>query len=98
MIGPDGQKFDTKKVFMEFHKNWFAKSNWEWEGNILATERSDSLGYALIQYQFVQKDTSGNMLFQDHEYLVLIFKNSADGWQLVHDQNTGIKELNMQSK
>lgn len=98
MIAPDGTKFDTKKVFMDFHKNWFTQSNWEWKGNILTTASSDSMGYALIQYQFVQKDSLGNTLFQDHDYLVLIFKNSVDGWQLVHDQNTGIKELNMKSK
>lgn len=94
MIGPDGKKFDSKKVFMDFHKNWFALSNWEWNGNTLRTETSDSLGYALIQYQFIQKDTLGGILFQDHEYLILIFKNSVDGWRLVHDQNTGIQELN----
>lgn len=97
MIGPDGKKFDSKKVFMDFHKAWFAQSNWEWKGNILRTETSDSLGYALIQLQFIQKDTVGSILFQDHEFLVLIFKNSAQGWQLVHDQNTGIQELNTQA-
>lgn len=97
MIAPDGKKFDTKKVFMEFHENWFAQTNWEWEGDILRTESSDSLGYALIQYHFTQKDSVGNILFRDHEYLILIFKNSTDGWQLVHDQNTGIQELNKQS-
>ena len=94
MIGPNGKKFDSKKVFMDFHKNWFAQSDWEWDGNILKTETSDSMGYALIQYQFIKKDTLGSTLFQDHEYLILIFKNSVHGWQLMHDQNTGIQELN----
>ncbi len=55
-------------------------------------ESSDSLGYALIKYKFTQKDTVGNIKFQDNEYLVLIFKNSTQGWQLVHDQNTQIKQ------
>ena len=94
MIGPDGTKLDTKTVFMDFHKNWFALDNWEWKGKVLTTESSDSLGYALVQYQFIQKDTTGNTLLQDNEYLVLIFKNSPNGWLLVHDQNTAIKELN----
>ncbi|ELR71157.1 hypothetical protein C900_02961 [Fulvivirga imtechensis AK7] len=94
MIGPDGTKLDTKGVFMDFHKKWFAQKNWEWKGKILITENSDSLGYALVQYQFTQKDTTGNITFQDNEYLILIFKNFPEGWQLMHDQNTQIQELN----
>ena len=91
MISPDGNKMDSKEVFVKFHENWFKQKNWEWEGDIVRTESSDSLGYALIKYRFIQKDSVGNIQFQDNEYLVLIFKNSAEGWQLVHDQNTRIK-------
>lgn len=91
MIGPDGTKFETKEVFIDFHKKWFARTNWEWKGNILKTEVSDSLGYAFINYHFIQKDTVGDILFEDKEYLALIFKNSVAGWQLVHDQNTRIQ-------
>lgn len=92
MIAPTGSKMDSKAVFMKFHKNWFNTKGWEWEGDIVRTESSDSLGYALIKYKFIQKDSAGNIKFQDNEYLVLIFKNSAQGWQLVHDQNTQIKQ------
>jgi hypothetical protein len=92
MISPTGNKMDSKEVFMKFHKSWFSKKDWEWEGDIVRTEKSDSLGYALIKYKFSKKDSVGNTLFQDNEYLVLIFKNSAQGWQLVHDQNTQIKQ------
>ncbi len=91
MIAPTGSKMDSKAVFMKFHKNWFSQKNWEWDGDIVRTESTDSLGYALIKYKFTQKDSVGNIKFQDNEYLVLIFKNSAQGWQLVHDQNTQIK-------
>lgn len=94
MIGPDGKKYDSKKSFMKFHEDWFALDNWEWDGKIVKTASSDSLGYALIQYQFIQKDSEDNILFQDHEYLILIFKKLTQGWQLVHDQNTSIQELN----
>lgn len=91
MISPDGNKMDSKEVFVKFHENWFSQKDWEWEGDIVRTESSDSLGYALIKYRFIKKDPVGNIQFQDNEYLVLIFKNSAQGWQLVHDQNTRIK-------
>lgn len=92
MIAPTGNKMDSKEVFMNFHKNWFSQKDWQWEGDIIRTESSDSLGYALIKYRYSKKDSVGNIQFQDNEYLVLIFKNSAQGWQLVHDQNTQIKQ------
>jgi len=93
-IDPNGVKTDGKKEFLDFHKNWFAQSNWERKDNILTTSVTDSIGYTLIQYQYIQKDKSGNILFQLHAYQVLIFENLHAGWQLVYDQNTGIQELN----
>jgi ketosteroid isomerase-like protein len=93
-IDPFGMKVDGKKAFLDFHRTWFAQSDWERKDSILTTSASDSTGYALIQYQYVQKDKSGNILFQLHAYQVLIFENLDAGWQLVYDQNTGIEELN----
>ena len=94
VISPDGKKSDGKKEFMDFHKNWFAQPNWERDAHVVSTDVSDSIGYAIIQYEYIQKDTVGNILIQHHDYMVLIFKNFGKGWQLVHDQNTGIQELN----
>lgn len=91
MISPQGDKIDSREKFMDFHKQWFGLKNWEWNGNILNTEYSGSLGYALIQYKFVLKDSIGNIKYKDSDYLVLIFKNSKNGWKLIHDQNTRIQ-------
>jgi hypothetical protein len=93
-IDPNGLKTDGKKEFLDFHKNWFAQSNWERKDNILTTSVTDSIGYTLIQYQYIQKDTSGNILFQFYAYQILIFENFQAGWQLIYDQNTGIQEFN----
>lgn len=90
MISPQGDKIESKEKFMTFHDEWFELNNWEWKGNILNTEYSDSLGYGLIQYEYIQKDSSGNIQFRNSNYLVLIFKNSKEGWKLIHDQNTEI--------
>lgn len=90
IISPRRDKIDSKEKLMDFHKKWFELKNWEWEGNILNTDYSDSLGYGLIQYEFIQKDASGSIQFRDSDYLVLIFKNSKEGWKLIHDQNTRI--------
>jgi ketosteroid isomerase-like protein len=90
LISPAGQKMHSKKSFMALHENWFKQKYWQWEGTFVRTESTDSLGYALIQYTYTQKDSVGNISFQNNNYLVLIFRNLQNGWQLVHDQNTYI--------
>lgn len=91
VIDPNGTRSDGKKEFMLFHTNWFAQPNWKRNDTILTKSVSDSIGYTLIQYQYIQNDTSGNIEFELHAYQILIFENSDAGWQLVFDQNTAIK-------
>lgn len=91
-IDPYGHKTDGKKAFLDFHKVWFAQSNWERKDSILTTSATDSTGHALIRYHYVQRDKSGNIELQIHAYQVLIFEKSDTGWQLVYDQNTEIRE------
>lgn len=93
MIGPDGRKYDGKDAFMDLHKNWFASSNWKWDGRILKTESSDSLGFGLVQYKYTENDPAGHVTLESNAYLILVFKNSALGWQLTHDQNTSIPTI-----
>src|SRR5262245_5088697 len=42
MVGPNGARFDSKKVFMDFHAAWFKLKNWEWTGRIVRTQSADS--------------------------------------------------------
>jgi ketosteroid isomerase-like protein len=90
VIGPGGDKMHSKKSFMKLHENWFKRTNWEWNGKFVRVASTDSMGYALIRYDYTEKDSVGSIQFQNRNFLVLIFKNSESGWQLVHDQNTGI--------
>ncbi|HTF20388.1 MAG TPA: nuclear transport factor 2 family protein [Chryseolinea sp.] len=90
LIGPDGSKMTSKKSFMKLHENWFKRTNWKWERVAMKTQSTGSLGYALIQYKYSERDSLGTITFQNENYLVLIFRNFQQGWQLVHDQNTGI--------
>ena len=90
LIGPDGFKMTSKESFMKLHENWFKRTNWKWERVAMKTQCTDSLGYALIRYKYSERDSLGTITFQNENYLVLIFRNFRQGWQLVHDQNTGI--------
>lgn len=91
-ISPMGEKNRSKEKFIKLHEEWFKRTNWLWEGKIVERKSNNSLGYALIDYSFVQKDTAGNISFKIKCYLTLIFKKTDKGWQLVYDQNTIIPE------
>ena len=92
VILPNGARLDSKQVFMHFHEDWFKTKNWQWVPRILQKETADSLGYALVNYKYEEKDTTGAVQYRSNAYLALIFKNSAKGWQLIHDQNTKIPD------
>jgi ketosteroid isomerase-like protein len=88
MISPDGERMDSKEVFIAFHERWFQQKYWLWEYDLIRTYAADSLGYAVLQYSYTQRDSIGVVQYQNQNFLVLIFKNTREGWQLIHDQNT----------
>lgn len=90
LISPRGDKMVSKEAFMALHRNWFKQTNWKWTPQVLKSEAVDSMGYALVQYRYTEQDSTGSIQTDNTNYLVLIFKNSEAGWQLVHDQNTRI--------
>jgi hypothetical protein len=87
-ISPMGEMNRSKAKFIKLHEDWFKRKNWEWEGKVLAKHNDNSLGYALIDYSYIEKDADGNITFKIRCYLTLIFRNSYHGWRLVYDQNT----------
>jgi ketosteroid isomerase-like protein len=87
-ITPAGEQYQSKQKFIKLHEEWFKKTNWEWEGKVVEKQSDKTMGYALIDYSFIQKDETGKILFKIKCYLTLIFKQSGKGWQLVYDQNT----------
>lgn len=91
-ISPMGDKNQSKVKFMKVHEDWFKRTNWEWSGIVLTKKSTESLGYALIEYSYLEKDNGGKVLFKIKSYLTLIFNKSDKGWQLVYDQNTIIPD------
>jgi len=90
LIFPNGSRLKSKKEFASFHQNWFNDSTWTLSPAILNTIKSDSVSYSLIRYQYNDIDSMGTRINPRSNYLLLIFKQGADGWKLVHDQNTRI--------
>jgi ketosteroid isomerase-like protein len=91
-ISPMGEINQSKTQFIKLHQEWFKRKNWKWEGVIVKEESNDSMGYALVNYAYLEKGTAGNVSFKTKCFLILIFQKTDKGWQLVHDQNTTIPD------
>jgi ketosteroid isomerase-like protein len=87
LIMPNGEVMKSKASFIGLHEEWFKETNWQWTPTVIHTEQTDSLAYAWVQYLYSESDTTGNVR-SNKNHLLLIFRNSREGWQLVHDQNT----------
>ncbi len=91
LIFPNGQILKSKSAFGNFHKEWFADQNWLMQPGIVKSVKSDSISYSLIRYKYHDIDSVGSLINPRETYLMLVFKLEAEGWKLIHDQNTRIQ-------
>ncbi|QUI23349.1 nuclear transport factor 2 family protein [Vallitalea pronyensis] len=87
LIMPDGKLINNGNQFIELHKNWFAKTNWKMECEIVKIAEGTEIAYTLIKVHYEELDENDNPTTMDY-YLNLIFKKFDNRWLLIHDQNT----------
>lgn len=87
LIMPNGSVINDGDKFIEFHKEWFADTDWEMDCEILKIVEGTELAYTLIEVLYKDIDEEGNPLSMNY-YLNLTFRKIGDRWLLVHDQNT----------
>jgi hypothetical protein len=92
MIAPDGQRFDTRQQYIDFHTQWFAAPD---EGRLEVIEyarfiESAELGQVFLKYRYSFKDASGAMQSMVN-WLTLTLALEEGAWRLVFDQNTPIE-------
>jgi len=91
MIAPNGHKFDTRRQYVDFHRQWFAAKD---DGKLEVIEiariiESPALGHALIRYRYNSRDQAGKTQAAV-SWLALTFALEKDSWRLIFDQNTFI--------
>jgi ketosteroid isomerase-like protein len=90
MIAPNGFKFDTRRQYIDFHREWFATNDaGKLDPEIIHLIESPSLGHALIRYRYTSKNSSGTAQVIV-SWLALTFALEQGAWRLVFDQNTAI--------
>lgn len=89
-ILPDGRYWDDSTDYRQVLQGWFESDGWTLDYEILAIEKTDEMGHALLKVAYDEADRNGQPYHIDH-FLALLFKKEGDGWYLVHDQNTLIQ-------
>ncbi|GJM08164.1 MAG: hypothetical protein DHS20C11_04400 [Lysobacteraceae bacterium] len=89
-ILPDGRYWEDSAEYRQVLQGWFESEGWTLDYEILAIEKTEEMGHALLKVAYDEADRNGQPYHIDH-YLALLFKKEGDGWYLVHDQNTLIQ-------
>lgn len=84
VIFPDGEPLTTTSAVIDFHKKWFADSQWIFEPTVIKTIEGHDMSTALVKYRY--RDTAKGV--PRESWLVLVFRLEGTKWLLVHDQNT----------
>ncbi|HEX5056942.1 MAG TPA: DUF4440 domain-containing protein [Gammaproteobacteria bacterium] len=89
MLMPDGQRFDTRQEYIDFHRQWFGMQT---DGKFEVVEysrfiESPKLSQAFLRYRYSFKDAGGEPQVMEN-WLTLTFALEDGAWRLVFDQNT----------
>jgi len=87
IILPNGHMIEGYEGIVDFHKEWFADSDWRMDVKILDTITFENAGYALMDIVYHDIDENGNP-YELKYFLSLIFNKIDDRWFLIRDQNT----------
>jgi hypothetical protein len=86
---PDGEKLDTRRDYVELHRQWFATDdNGRFDFEIERTIETPSLAVALVRYTYASSGAGRER--RSTAWLTLTFALEEGEWRLVFDQNTPI--------
>lgn len=89
LIFPDGDRWDTRKQYVDFHRDWFRDARWTMKTHVERTIERGDLALAFVRYQFDTTRDDGTASHSD-TWLTLVFAKENGQWRLVFDQNTKI--------
>jgi ketosteroid isomerase-like protein len=90
-ILPNGRFSKSSTEFKKSTQAWLADRDWSWSYQILSKTANASVGVAVLDVKYVDKDAAG-VEYQLHYLLSLVFNKEHGGWRLIHDQNTRVSK------
>ncbi len=87
LIIPNGAVFKGKAAVTNLHAIWFSDPDWQVDIKILRTIETSEMGFALVLLDYKDSNLT-SPLYNNQQYLSLVFTRKDDKWFLVHDQTT----------
>jgi ketosteroid isomerase-like protein len=91
LILPNGLYIKGRKPHLQAIREWFAEKDWTFSYSPQHTNETSSIGTALVLVHYEDKASDGKAIRFDY-YLFLVFKKQHGAWELIHDQNTIVKQ------
>ncbi|WP_269532164.1 nuclear transport factor 2 family protein [Chitinimonas sp. BJYL2] len=86
-VAPNGKTSTTTQAFKSAMKSWLADTDWSWQLEQIGLTSTANTGIAVYSVRYSDKDQHGKP-YEMKYVLSLVFALEAEGWKLVHDQNT----------
>ncbi|MCU7374093.1 nuclear transport factor 2 family protein [Paucibacter sp. O1-1] len=90
-VRPNGRLTVSSADFRKALRAWLADGDWHWSYRIVSSSANAHTGVAVLEVDYRDKDARGAE-YRLRYLLSLVFSKEADGWKLVHDQNTLIEK------
>lgn len=87
LVLPNGRFSSEGTTFRKQMQAWLADPDWRWQHTQVHRQQGKDWGMVLVKVGYEDKDEQGKPYRLDY-LLQLLFARQADGWKLVHDQNT----------
>ena len=90
VILPNGEIITSAAELRDYYDDWFSEDQWKINHNILFTETSEEMAYAVVEAEYQDVDEDGPY---ELTYLsTMIFRLVEGRWILVSSQGTEIEE------
>lgn len=89
LVLPTGKLIPNRSGVLDYHRQWFADTSWRMRFERLRTTVGEDSAIVFFHTIYDGNDDDGKPMHSEG-YLTMIFRREAQGWALIHDQNTRI--------
>src|SRR5699024_12879728 len=73
LVLPNGKLIQNRKEFIQFNQDWFSNRDWKISYEIVKSQESKEMSFAVLLIHYDDLDAEGNPYHQDY-YLHLVFE------------------------
>lgn len=89
LVLPNGKLIPNRSGVLDYHRHWFADTSWKMRFERLRTLVGQDSAVVFFHTIYDGNGDDGKPMHSEG-YLTMTFRREAQGWALIHDQNTPI--------